>query len=116
MGGPVGEKARGQRRRLEGAVESRIRDSHTEVLLYPGILASLACPYARRLHTLAVGLAGAPDLEYARSASDSLRCKHHEVTVRLKVLLAILPTIIHHLESFDAWLVCSRMGPPKIVD
>jgi asparagine synthase (glutamine-hydrolysing) len=73
------------------------------------IMTALAKPHVRRLDTFAVGLPGAPDLEYACIASGFLKCIHHEVIVCFKEMLAVLLTVIYHLESFDALLVHSRV-------
>jgi len=52
-------------------------------------------------------MAGAPDLEYARVVADFIQSRHHEVIVTLGDMLAVLPDVIYHLESFDALLVRS---------
>jgi len=105
--------ARELRRKLELAVEKRISKDEMGVWLSGGldssIMAALARPHLHRLDTFAVGLPGAPDLEYARIASRFLKCKHHEITVLFKEMLAVLPTVIYHLESFDALLVRSSV-------
>jgi len=110
---PPEQIARELHRRLEAAVEKRGRDDDMGVWLSGGLdssaMAALARPHIRRLDTFTVGSHGAPDLEYARIAAKSLKCKHHEVIVRLKEMLEVLPTVIYHLESFDALLVRSSV-------
>jgi asparagine synthase (glutamine-hydrolysing) len=52
---------------------------------------------------------GAPDLEFARRVARFLDSEHHEVHVTLDDILAALPEVIYHLESFDALLVRSSV-------
>jgi len=73
------------------------------------VMAALARPAADRLHTFAAGLAGAPDLAFARSVAQFIRAEHHEIIVSFEQMLAVLPTVIYHLESFDALLVRSSI-------
>jgi asparagine synthase (glutamine-hydrolysing) len=61
------------------------------------------------LHTFAVGLRDAPDLEYAREMALFARCTHHEPVVTMPEMLVVLPQVIYHLESFDALLVRSSI-------
>jgi asparagine synthase (glutamine-hydrolysing) len=72
-------------------------------------LAALVRPYVDRLPTFAAGLAGAPDLEYARCVADFIQSDHHEIITGLEEMLTVLPTVIYHLESFDALLVRSSI-------
>ncbi len=101
------------RRRLEQAVRKRVGDGEVGSWLSGGLdssaLAALARPLVRELHTFAAGLPGAPDLEHARMAASFIGATHHEVVVEFDEILAILPTVIYHLESFDALLVRSSI-------
>ena len=104
------------RRRLATAVQECIRISNgceVGAWLSGGIdsstMAALARPHQNRMATFAAGVAGAPDLEYARAAADFLHTEHHEVIVSLQEMLAALPAVIYHLESFDALLVRSSI-------
>jgi asparagine synthase (glutamine-hydrolysing) len=72
-------------------------------------VAALARRQTSRLHTFAVGLDGAPDLEYARVVADHTGATHHERVCTPDELLAALPEVIYHLESFDALLVRSSI-------
>jgi asparagine synthase (glutamine-hydrolysing) len=72
-----------------------------------GVIATLACPYIETFHTFAAGMRGSPDLKYARIVADHIKAEHHEVIVKIDDLLKVLPDVIYHLESFDAWLVRS---------
>ena len=73
------------------------------------VIAALARPEVRRLHTFAAGLAGAADLEYAQVVARFIQSDHHEIVVDLDDMLAVLPDVIYHLESFDALLVRSSI-------
>ena len=73
------------------------------------VLAALARPLTPVLHTFVAGFSGAPDLHYARIVADHIKAGHHEVIVTLEDLLAALPRVIFHLESFDALLVRSSL-------
>jgi asparagine synthase (glutamine-hydrolysing) len=109
----VDELATGLRLRLEQAVTDRIRDDNMGCWLSGGldssIMAALAHSHVRELHTFAGGLAGAPDLAFARQVADYLGATHHEIIVSLDDLRAALPSAIYHLESFDALLVRSSV-------
>jgi len=100
-------------RRLETAVQKHTGRGEAGVWLSGGLdsslLAALARPHVQRLHTFSGGFPGAPDLKHARLVARQLQSEHHEVTVRLKDCLAILPDVIYHLESFDALLVRSSL-------
>jgi len=101
------------RRRLVAAVEKRIRGPVAGAWLSGGIdsstMAALARPLVTALHTFVAGVAGAPDLEYARQVARHIGSEHHEVVVTPEQMLAVLPEVIYHLESFDALLVRSSI-------
>ena len=105
--------ASGLRLRLEQAVCRRIDAKVMGCWLSGGLdsstVAALARPHVDRLHTFAAGLPGAPDLRFARQVAEFLGTMHHEVSVKLNDLLAALPEVIYHLESFDALLVRSTV-------
>ncbi len=105
--------ARELRRRLAASVEDRIDDGTIGAWLSGGLdsssIAALARPYVGQFHTFAAGLAGAPDLEYARVVADFIQSQHHEIIVTPGDMLAVLPDVINHLESFDAWLIGSSI-------
>ena len=100
-------------RQLERAVKKHLTGSEAGVWLSGGmdssLLAVLARPHVGRLHTFSGGLPGAPDLEYARQVAGQLQSEHHEVLISLEDCLAVLPELIHALESFDALLVRSSL-------
>lgn len=74
------------------------------------VIAALARPDVRRLHTVAAGLPGATDLKYAREVARYIQSEHHEVIISIDSMLAVLPDVIYHLESFDALLVRSSIA------
>lgn len=72
-------------------------------------MAALARPKVKKLHTFTIGLPNAPDLEKAHEVAEFIQSDHHETIVELEDLLSVLPEVIYHLESFDAWLVRSSL-------
>ena len=54
-----------------------------------------------RIHSFAVGLAGAPDLGPARKIAESIGAIHHEIHFTVQEGLDALSDVIYHLESFD---------------
>lgn len=72
-------------------------------------VAALARTQVAELHTFSVGLKGAPDPEYARLVAAFIDAEHHEVEVTKNDIITVLPDVIYHLESFDAWLVRSSI-------
>ncbi len=110
---PAERVAAGLRKRLDEAVARPVSGKVVGSWLSGGLdsstLAALACGHATRVHTFAAGLPGAPDLEHARVVAEYIGSDHHEVVVDLEELLSALPTVIYHLESFDALLVRSSL-------
>ncbi len=107
------EIALGLRLRLERALCRRIDSPVMGAWLSGGLdssaLVALARPHLRTLHTFAVGVPGAPDLAFARQVAEALGTVHHEILVSAQEMLAALPDVIYHLESFDALLVRSSV-------
>jgi asparagine synthase (glutamine-hydrolysing) len=101
------------RRRLEASVEKRVRSETMGSWLSGGLdsstLAALARPRLKKLFTFAAGVPGAPDLEFASEVARHIGSDHSEVIVKLEDMLAALPKVIEHLESFDALLVRSSI-------
>jgi asparagine synthase (glutamine-hydrolysing) len=107
--------ADGLRQRLAVSVQKRIgQDGEVGAWLSGGLdssaMAALARPHVSRLHTFAAGLSGAPDLEYARAVAAHIQAEHHEFVINFEDMLAVLPDVIYHLESFDALLVRSSIS------
>lgn len=100
----------GLRRRLEAAVEKRAGSQMIGSWLSGGLDSSaLASRYFPSLHTFTAGLPGSSDVEFAQVVADHIHSQHHVLTGQLKDLLAVLPLVIYHLESFDAWLARSSL-------
>ncbi len=101
------------RQRLDIAVEKRAGAGDVGAWLSGGldssVLAALAHRYFHPFHTFTVGLPYAPDVAYAQSVAEFIRSEHHALVVKIEDLLAVLPEVIYHLESFDAWLVRSSI-------
>ncbi len=99
------------RRRLAESVERHVDGRDMGAWLSGGLdssaLAALARPHVGHFHTFAAGLAGAPDLAFADEVAEFIGSDHHKVIVTFDDLLAALPEVIFHLESFDARLVRS---------
>lgn len=54
-----------------------------------------------RLHSFAVGLKGAPDLEKAKIVADAIGTVHHEINYTVQEGLDALRDVIYHLETYD---------------
>ncbi|CEP60320.1 asparagine synthase (glutamine-hydrolyzing) 1 LALA0_S01e07998g [Lachancea lanzarotensis] len=54
-----------------------------------------------RLHSFAIGLPNAPDLQAARKVAKYIGCIHHEHTFTLQEGLDALDDVIYHLETYD---------------
>jgi asparagine synthase (glutamine-hydrolysing) len=94
---------------LNKAVEHTLAAGEAGVWLSGGldssVIAALARQHVPRLHTFTTGLPGAIDLEYAEDIARHVGAEHHELVVTPEELLAALPEVIFHLESFDAQVV-----------
>lgn len=58
-----------------------------------------------RLHSFAIGLEGAPDLEKARQVAEYLGTVHHEVHYTLQEGQDALRDVIYHIETYDVTTV-----------
>ena len=101
-------------RLLEQAVKSRADTAPQFGCLLSGgldssVVAALARPCREKMHTFAAGVVGAPDLHFARYAAEFLKAEHHECSVTLNEMLAVLPDVIYHMETFDALLLRSSI-------
>lgn len=99
---------------LQAAVRLRmIADVPVGVSLSGGldssIVAMLASQETTHLHSFAVGMEGSEDLQAARQVADLLGTHHYERIYAEEEMLAVLPTVIYHLESFDPALVRSAI-------
>jgi asparagine synthase (glutamine-hydrolysing) len=79
------------------------------------VITAFACKTAKDLgisewHTYCIGTPGSQDLKYAALVADHLGTVHHEYILEEKEVESLLPTIVYHLESFDAPLVRSSVA------
>ena len=74
------------------------------------VIAALARPFVKRLHTFSAGVEGAPDLEYARLVAEYIGAEHHELVYDLDEMVGIIDKVVVNLESFDAPLVHSAIS------
>jgi asparagine synthase (glutamine-hydrolysing) len=120
---PIDIRLRRLRQTLEEAVIKRLMsDVPLGAFLSGGldssIIAAIARQYMPELHTFAVGVEGSPDVEAARVVAKHIGSTHHEYLYTPQEVMAKLPEIIYHLESFDQDLVrsaipcyfCSRLA------
>jgi len=96
------------------AIEKRLRsDVPWGAFLSGGLDSSIVAALAKRnvdeLHTFAVGLAGSSDLAAARRVAEHLGTTHHELVIDRDDVVAVLPQVLHHLESYDRDLVRSAV-------
>ena len=61
--------------------------------------------YWPRLHSFAVGLKGAPDLEKARLVADYIGTVHHEINYTIQEGLDALHDVIYFIETYDVTTV-----------
>lgn len=101
------------RLKLEQAIIRRAAADEMGTWLSGGVdssaIAALARPHVRVLHSFVSGVEGAPDVDYGGRMAEFLGTEHHVLIVTLDDLLAALPEVIYHLESFDALLVRSSI-------
>ena len=101
------------RLKLEQAIIRRAVSDEMGTWLSGGVdssaIAALARPHVRVLHSFVSGVEGAPDVDYGSQMAKFLGTEHHVLIVTLDDLLAALPEVIYHLDSFDALLVRSSI-------
>lgn len=101
------------RARLVQSVRKRMGGGEVGAWLSGGLdsatMAALARRQRPRLETFVVGIEGSPDVRYARVVADFIGANHHERLCSLEEMLAALPEVIYHLESFDALLIRSSV-------
>lgn len=109
---------------LENAVHRQLMsDVPYGVLLSGGldssIISAIAKQYAARrieddnqteawwpqLHSFAVGLKGAPDLDAARKVAEYIGTVHHEIHFTVEEALDALSDVIYHIETYDVTTV-----------
>jgi asparagine synthase (glutamine-hydrolysing) len=105
---------------LEEAVAKRLTTRRAVgACLSGGLDSSLVAALAARylaaagkgpLHTYSVGMAGSPDLEHARLVAAHIGSIHHERILTPEECLAVIPTVIKAIESFDITTVRASVG------
>jgi asparagine synthase (glutamine-hydrolysing) len=78
--------------------------------LVAAIAAKRLARKGQRLHTYSVGMAGSPDLEHARLVASHIGSIHHERVLTPEECLAVIPTVIRAIESFDITTVRASVG------
>jgi asparagine synthase (glutamine-hydrolysing) len=111
----LGRLERKVRQKLATAVARRLEPGvPTGVFLSGGLDSSVVAAVVKdqmeEVATFCVGMAGSEDLAFARQVAQHLGTQHHERKLQPAELLAVLPEVIYHLESFDAPLVRSAVG------
>ena len=99
---------------LERAVIKRLMsDVPLGVFLSGGldssIIAAIAARHLPNLKTFSVGTDNSEDRAYADICSNFLGTDHYERTYTIDDMLAALPKVIYHLESYDAALIRSAI-------
>jgi asparagine synthase (glutamine-hydrolysing) len=65
------------------------------------IVTMLVSKFSKNVDTFSIGLAGSPDLKYAKIVADYLGTNHHEVIVTEKEMLDAIPEVIYNIETYD---------------
>lgn len=73
------------------------------------LVAALAARHRSNLLTFATGIEGSRDLVMAAKVAEMIGAEHHEARFTPNDMLDALPTVIYHLESYDAALVRSAI-------
>jgi asparagine synthase (glutamine-hydrolysing) len=73
------------------------------------IVTALAREETEQLHSFAVGVEGSSDLAAAQQMSKYLDTIHHEYIYSTQDMVAALPDVLYHLESFDPALIRSAI-------
>lgn len=102
------------RRLLGSAVEKRLMSEVPLGTFCSGgldstLVTAIAARHLQRFHTFSTGMEGAPDLENALRVAEQLGTTHHIREFTEDEVLDMLPTVIWHLESFDAALIRSAV-------
>jgi asparagine synthase (glutamine-hydrolysing) len=96
--------------RLDAALAKRLTEpARLGVFLSGGLDSSVLSALAARrvgfVQTFAAGMAGARDLEAARSVAKVLGTRHRECVFTFDDVVTVLEDVIYHLESYDPALV-----------
>ena len=87
---------------LDSSVISAIAEKFSEKRIETGGTSKAWWP---RLHSFAVGLKGAPDLEKARLVADHIGTVHHEINYTIQEGLDAIRDVIYFIETYDVTTV-----------
>ena len=87
---------------LDSSVVSAIAEKFSEHRIEDN---SQTRAYWPRLHSFAVGLKGAPDLEKARLVADHIGTVHHEINYTIQEGLDAIRDVIYFIETYDVTTV-----------
>ena len=83
---------------LDSSVISAIAEKYSTMRIEDG---SQTRAYWPRLHSFAVGLKGAPDLDKARLVADHIGTVHHEINYTVQEGLDAIRDVIYYIETYD---------------
>jgi asparagine synthase (glutamine-hydrolysing) len=103
---------------LSNAVHKRMMaDVEIGCLLSGGVDSSLICGLVAKQHTdpshlktFSIGLAGSPDLIYAKQVATFLGTTHFEIILTEKDILDAIPEVIYAIESYDVTTIRASIG------
>jgi len=87
---------------LDSSVISAVAEKYSQMRIEDGGLTRAHWP---RLHSFAVGLKGAPDLEKARLVAEHIGTVHHEINYTIQEGLDALRDVIYYIETYDVTTV-----------
>ena len=87
---------------LDSSIISAIAERYSENRIEDG---GQTRAYWPRLHSFAVGLKGAPDLEKARLVADHIGTVHHEINYTIQEGLDAIRDVIYFIETYDVTTV-----------
>ncbi len=87
---------------LDSSVVSAIAEKYSEMRVEDN---SMTKAYWPRLHSFAVGLKGAPDLEKARLVANHIGTVHHEINYTIQEGLDAIRDVIYFIETYDVTTV-----------
>ena len=103
---------------LDNAVKKRVigtTDRPIACLLSGGLDSSLITAlvnkyYNGKLETYSIGMAGSPDLKYARDVASYLNTDHHEIILTPDEFFNAIPEVIEAIESYDTTTIRASVG------
>lgn len=109
------------REALFNAVEKRVMNTERPIaaMLSGGLDSSLVAGIAasilrdrgmQRLRTFSIGMAGSPDLKYARNVAEFIGSIHTSIVVTADDFRETVPQVIHDIESYDITTVRASVG------